>query len=134
MKEELTIINFSSIGEPEMGYISVAEGNKNIPFEIKRVFWSYYTPHHVIRGKHAHHRLKQVLIAACGIIKVKTESRAGEKKEFILDNPDQGLLVPPRFWHTMEFSHNAVLLSLASENYSEEDYIRNYEDFKAGHD
>ena len=134
MKNELSIIEFPSIGEPELGYISVADVKKNIPFEIKRTFWSYYTPHHVIRGKHAHRQLIQVLVAVAGIITVRTEDRNGNKSEFQLDSPHKGLYIPARFWHTMEFSHNAVLLSLASQSYSEQDYIRNYEDFKMGND
>lgn len=130
MSDQVKILDFKSIGQPEIGYISVAEYSTNIDFDIKRVFWSYYTPHHITRGRHAHYKLYQVLIAVSGIIKIETETRAGEKQEFLLDSPDKGLYLPPHYWHTMKFSHNAVLLSLASMEYDESDYIRAYEQFK----
>jgi dTDP-4-dehydrorhamnose 3,5-epimerase-like enzyme len=127
-KESPCIINFKSIGQWEIGYISVAD-SESMPFPIKRVFWSYYTPHHITRGRHAHRKLEQVLVAVSGIIKVKTESRSGDKQEFILDSPSKGLYLPPPFWHVMEFSHNAVLMCLASTPYDESDYIREYDNF-----
>lgn len=124
------LIAFSRIGKPTEGYISVAEVQKNIPFDIKRVYWTYYTPYNVQRGGHAHHDLYQVLIAVSGRITISTESREGNKADFLLENPDSGLFLPPPFWHTMQFSHNAVLLSLCSMEYKEADYIRNYALFK----
>jgi dTDP-4-dehydrorhamnose 3,5-epimerase-like enzyme len=134
MENNVQIIDFGCIGTPEIGYISVAECQKGIPFDIKRVFWSYYTPHHVIRGKHAHHQLNQVLIAVAGIITIHTEDRQGNLNSFVLDSPGKGLFVPGRYWHTMKFSHNAVLLSLSSMEYNNEDYIRDYLEFKEGND
>ncbi|MBL4625321.1 MAG: WxcM-like domain-containing protein [Flavobacteriales bacterium] len=132
MSDFVKIIDFKSIGQPELGYISVAEYGDNIDFDIKRVFWSYYTPHHITRGRHAHYKLCQVLIAVSGIISVETIARDGDKKEFVLDSPDRGLYLPPHYWHVMRFSHNAVLLSLASLEYAEDDYIRDYDEFMKG--
>lgn len=119
-----------SIGESSLGYISVAEVSKNIPFEIKRVYWTYYTPNNVIRGKHAHKELEQIIFAVSGEIKFNTEDQAGNKKEFILNNPNKGVYFPPFVWRDIQFSHNAVLLCLASLEYDENDYIRSYEEFK----
>jgi hypothetical protein len=127
------LINFESIGSPELGYITVAEQHKNIPFEIKRVYWTYYTPQSVKRGGHAHHNLNQVIFAVNGQITFTTESITGEKQTFLLDNPHLGLYIPKLYWRDIVFSHTAVLLCLASEPYSVEDYIRNYEQFKALH-
>ena len=121
-------IEFPQIGESALGYISIAEKTK-LPFEIKRVFWSYYTPKNVIRGKHAHHQLEQILIAVNGSIKVFTESIEGELKEFELSNPNEGVFIPRLNWHTMQFSHDAVMVSLSSMVYDESDYIRAYIDF-----
>ncbi|MBS1643810.1 MAG: FdtA/QdtA family cupin domain-containing protein [Bacteroidetes bacterium] len=125
------IITFPSHGASNQGFITVAECEKAIPFTVERVYWTYYTPNNIERGGHAHHELFQVLIAVSGIIDITTEDRAGNKQTFLLNSPDKGLLLPPPFWHTMRFSHNAVLLSLCNMHYDEADYIRSYEVFKA---
>lgn len=125
------IITFKRNGDSSLGYISIAEENSQIPFEIKRIFWTYYTPEDVIRGKHAHYETEMVLIAASGSITVKTELIDGSIQEFILDKPDKGLFIPKMCWHTMRYSHNAVQIVIASSLYDEKDYIRSYDDFKA---
>lgn len=124
------IIQLPSIGSPMEGYISVAEYQKEIPFEIRRVYWTYFTPQNVIRGYHAHKALKQVIFAVSGKILFKTEDGRGEIRDFTLDDPKVGLYIPPFVWREITFSHNAVLLCLASNEYTESDYIRKYEDFK----
>jgi len=121
-----TIINFKSIGSPELGYISIAEQQKDVPFEIKRAYWTYYTPQNVERGGHANIDKELVLIALSGSIVVTTELQNGEKKEYKLNKPDVGLYLPKLCWHTMKYSHSAVQLVLASNEYSKEDYIRDY--------
>jgi hypothetical protein len=125
------IISFKRNGDSSLGYISIAEENNQIPFEIKRIFWTYYTPEDVIRGKHAHYETEMVLIAAAGSITVKTELIDGSIQEFILDKPDKGLFIPKMCWHTMQYSHNAVQIVIASSLYDEKDYIRSYDIFKA---
>ena len=123
------LINFKKIGSPALGYISIAENHENIPFNVERVYWTYFTPQDVIRGGHAHVDLQQVIVAVSGIITFNTEDLLGNRCEFILDHPDKGLYIPNKIWRDIKFTHNAVLLCLASEKYSEADYIRNYEDF-----
>ncbi|HFK5507372.1 sugar 3,4-ketoisomerase [Elizabethkingia anophelis] len=123
------IITFDKIGSSELGYITIAEAQKNIPFDIKRVYWTYYTPQDVVRGGHAHKALKQVIFAVAGIIKFNTIDSKGNKETFILDHPVKGLYIPNLIWRDIHFSHNAVLLCLASEHYAEEDYFRDYEDY-----
>lgn len=123
------LIDFNKIGSPNLGYISVAENSENIPFEIQRVYWTYFTPQDVTRGGHAHFELEQVIVAVSGIIKFSTEDLQGNKKTFILDSPEKGLYIPKKIWRNIKFSHNAVLLCLASEKYLESDYIRDYETF-----
>ncbi|MEW6772649.1 MAG: FdtA/QdtA family cupin domain-containing protein [Bacteroidota bacterium] len=125
------IIEFHKIGNSVVGYISVAENLKNVPFEIKRVFWTYFTPEELTRGHHAHYKTEQILIAAAGKIIVHTEMPDGEKKAFTLDKPHLGLYLPPHCWHYMEYTHTAVQLVLASEIYDEKDYIRDYNQYKA---
>ncbi|MBY0476803.1 MAG: FdtA/QdtA family cupin domain-containing protein [Chitinophagaceae bacterium] len=123
------IIQFDSIGDTTLGYISVAEQNKNIPFDIKRAYWTYYTPQSVNRGGHANIDKELVLIAVAGIIKVDIELQNGYTEQFVLDRPDCGLFMPKLCWHTMNYSHNAVQLVLASNHYSATDYIRDYSQF-----
>lgn len=124
------IIDFPKIGEAIEGYISIGEVGKNINFDIKRVFWTYFTPESVIRGRHAHLETEMILIAVAGRIIVNTETIDGEKDAFYLESPNQGIYLPAYCWHTMQYSHNAVQMVLTSTLYSETDYIRNYETFK----
>lgn len=124
------LIEFPKIGNSALGYISIAEGTKSLPFELKRSFWSYYTPEEVVRGRHAHHQTEMVLVAVAGSITVNTELLTGEMDVFRLDKPHVGLYLPIYCWHTMQYSHNAVQLVLASSHYDEADYIRSYETFK----
>lgn len=125
------LIQFPKLGAPEIGYISVGENAKDpLPFVVQRVFWTYYTPESIVRGRHAHHRTEQVLIAAAGRITVTTELADGTIQSFRLEDPNVGLYVPPSAWHTMQYSHSAVQLVLASATYDETDYIRNYEAFR----
>lgn len=125
------IIELGATGTTSLGYLTVAEQDKNVPFEIKRVYWTYFTPNEVERGHHAHRELEQILIAVSGHIHVKTESIFGEVRDFHLMSPQQGLHIPMLHWRTLKFSHNAVLVSLASMKYDPEEYIRNYEEFEA---
>lgn len=124
------LIEFPKMGSPEIGYISVVEQNTLVPFEVKRIFWTYYTPESIVRGRHAHHQTEQVLIAVAGRITVTTELSDGTIQIFRLENPNVGLYVPPHAWHTMQYSHSAVQLVLASAVYNEDDYIRDYKNFK----
>ena len=124
------IIEFSKLGSTDIGFISVSEGQKLVPFKIERIFWTYFTPDKVVRGRHAHYITEQVLVAVSGTIKVKLELPSGEKQEYVLDNPNMGLYVPADCWHTMQYSHASVQLVFASTTYDEKDYIRDYKKFK----
>ena len=125
------LIRFPKFGAPEIGYVSVGESAKDpLPFVVQRVFWTYFTPESIVRGRHAHELTEQVLIAAAGRITVTTELADGTIQIFRLDNPYLGLYVPPCAWHTMQYSHTAVQLVLASQPYSAEDYIRDYDAFR----
>jgi hypothetical protein len=123
------LIRLKSIGDTIEGYLTVAEEQIDIPFDIKRVYWSYYTPQMITRGRHAHYNLEQVLVAVSGKIIVTNESPEGETTVHVLEEPSLGLYIPPLHWHVIQFSHNAVMMSLASTLYDANDYILNYEDF-----
>lgn len=124
------LLPFTTIGSTDLGYIAVAE-NSALPFPIKRTYWIYYTPETVARGHHAHHELQQVVVAVHGRIEFVLENVAGEKTTFLLEKPDVGLFIPEMHWRTINFSHDAVLLCLASTEYNEADYIRSFAAFKA---
>ena len=124
------IIEFPKIGNSGMGYISVAENNL-LPFEVKRIYWTYYTPESVERGRHAHYELEQILVAVSGKIIVNTEMPGGIKDRFILETPNQGIYLPKLCWHVMQYSHNSAQMCIANMVYEESDYIRDYEKFKA---
>jgi len=125
------LIEFPKLGAPDIGYISVGEvGQLPLPFKIERIFWTYYTPESIVRGRHAHHQTEQILVAVAGRITVTTELADGSIQTFRLEDPNVGLYVPPHAWHTMQYSHSAVQLVFASTSYNESDYIRNYQEFR----
>lgn len=113
------------------GELVALEEYKDIPFEIKRVYYIYNTPKNVTRGYHAHKNLKQILICIHGSCKIKLDNGV-EQKIIPLEKPYEGLYVESVIWREMfDFSEDAVLMVLASAPYDEKDYIRNYDDFLA---
>ena len=123
------IIKFPKIGNSGLGYISVAE-NALLPFEVKRIYWTYFTPEDIERGGHAHHELEQILVSVSGKIIVTTQMPGAEERKFILESADEGIYLPKHCWHIMKYSHNAVQMCIANMAYSEDDYIRDYDAFK----
>ena len=128
IKERCKIINFKDLGD-ERGKLVVIEGNKDIPFEIQRVFYIYGSDNEVVRGQHANRESEFVLINVAGTSKVKITDG---KEEFIveLNKPMMGVYIPKMVWKDMyDFSSDSVLLVLASTHYDGKEYIRNYEDY-----
>ena len=119
---------FHSHGD-ERGQLIAIEAFKDIPFDIKRVYYIYGMDAGVRRGFHAHKSLEQILICIHGSCKVMLDD-GKEKKTIHLDRPYEGLYVSNAMWREMfDFSSDAVLIVLASELYDESDYIRDYEEF-----
>ncbi|MCL4124754.1 UNVERIFIED_CONTAM: hypothetical protein GTU68_051063, partial [Idotea baltica] len=105
------------------------EGNKTVPFEIKRVYYIFGTQPGVARGFHAHKNLKQVALCVTGKCRMIVDN-GKEKAEVWMDSPTKGLLIEGLIWREMyDFSEDCVLLVFASEHYDEADYIRNYQEF-----
>lgn len=122
------IIELPRITDPR-GNLTVAEANKNIPFDIKRVYWLYDVPGGECRGGHAHKQIKEILIAVSGSFHV-TLDNGKEKQTFLLNHPYQGLLIDTKTWRTLDdFSSGAVCVVLASDFYDENDYIYDYNNF-----
>lgn len=129
MNNKPHLIEFPSNGNSGIGYLSIAQAQKEVPFNIERVFWAYYTPDSVLRGRHAHHETEMILIAAAGRIIVTTEMPGELPEVFVLEKPGTGIYLPKMCWHTMQYSHNAVQIVLASTVYFESDYVRDYNVF-----
>lgn len=125
---EVKLIEFEKHGD-ERGTLIALEQWKNIPFEVRRVYYMYETGAGVVRGHHAHKHLKQVLICVHGSCKIRLDDGL-EKKIVPLDDPSTGLYLESNIWREMfDFSEDAVLMVLASELYDESDYIRDYNSF-----
>lgn len=113
----------------ERGQLVALEEYRDIPFQIRRVYYMYGTKEEVRRGFHAHRSLEQILICIHGTCKILLDSGI-EKKIVSLEKPYEGLYIASDMWREMfDFSKDAVLLVLASDYYKEEDYIRDYEAF-----
>ncbi len=138
MKQHPKVYDCSIIELPKVknraGSISIVEGMKNLPFEVKRVFYLYDIPAGEDRGAHAHKECHQFLIAASGSFEVTLDDGIN-KKTVVLNRPFYGLHIPPGIWaHELNFSAGAICLVLTSHLYTGEDYIRNYHDFVASLD
>ncbi|TDI77807.1 MAG: WxcM-like domain-containing protein [Bacteroidetes bacterium] len=127
--ENIQLIDIPKISDPDgRGNLSVIEKDI-IPFEIQRVYYLYDVPSNSTRGGHAHIELIQCLIALSGSFDVVLDD-GKNKKVVTLNRPDIGLLIPTGIWRELEnFSSGGVCLSLVSDVYKEEDYIREYGDF-----
>jgi hypothetical protein len=122
------IINLPKIVDPR-GNLTMAEQYNHIPFEIRRVYWTYDVPSGESRGGHAHKHCHEFIIAASGSFDV-TLSDTNEEKTFHLNHPYQGLLVETGVWRTLDdFSSGSVCLVLAEDPYDEDDYIREYNQY-----
>ena len=113
----------------ERGMLIALEECRDIPFEIKRIYYMYDTQEGVHRGLHAHLTLEQILFCVHGSCRVLLDD-GQEKKIVTLETPYEGLYVGPKMWREMhDFSPGAVLMVVASEPYKAEDYIRSYDEF-----
>jgi hypothetical protein len=113
------------------GNLTAIEGGLDVPFEIKRVFYLYDVPGGAQRGGHGHRRIEQLVIALSGNFDFELDD-GSEKKLVHLDRPNRGLYLPPMIWRTMDhFSSGAVCMVLASDHFDEDEYIRDYSEFKS---
>ena len=124
------IINIPKIvDEKGRGNLSVIEKDC-VPFDLKRVYYLYDVPSDAYRGGHAHKNQVELLIALSGSFEVVLDDGL-ERTKIMLNKPNQGLLIPASVWRELEnFSSGSVCLVLASDVFDEDDYIRDYEDFK----
>ena len=129
MDDVVRMLEFPQKGD-ERGHLVIVEGMKDIPFEIKRIFYIYGSDTTVVRGQHANKESKFVLINVSGQSKVKVKDGKGNEAVFSLNRPQTGIYLPQMVWKDMyDFSEDSVLLCLASEHYKAEEYIRDYDEF-----
>lgn len=131
LRMELTkpqIINLPKICDPR-GNLSFVENGTHLPFDIARVYWIYDVPGGEERGSHAHKVSQSLMVSASGSFDVYLSDGKREER-FSLNRPYQGLYIPPGYWRRLDnFSSGAVCMVLTSTPYSEEDYIRDYDEF-----
>ncbi|MEO1784728.1 FdtA/QdtA family cupin domain-containing protein [Thermodesulfobium sp. 4217-1] len=125
---DIKFINFDIKGD-ERGSLIAIESFKNIPFEIKRVYYIFDTKHGVKRGFHAHKSLKQIAICVSGSCKFLLDN--GSEKEVVeLNSPKLGILIEDLVWHEMfDFTPDCVVLVLTDKYYDPSDYFRDYDEF-----
>ena len=125
----MTVFNLHS-NSNGLGELISIESLKDIPFEIKRVFYIFNVDINSKRGNHAHFLTKQCLISISGSCTIFLDNGLGFKKEYVLDSPKKYLLQDTLVWGSMyNFSKDNILLVLANTNYSEKDYIKTYDQF-----
>ena len=130
LKDQYKIIEFADLGD-ERGNLVVIEGEeRDIPFDIKRVFYIYGSDREVIRGRHANRETEFLLVNVAGTSKVKVDN--GKETAVIeLNKPRMGLYIPAMLWKDMyDFSEDSILLVLASKHYDGGEYIRDYDEYK----
>ncbi len=117
------------VTSPNKGHLGVAEFEKHVPFEIRRVFFFYDVPTNTSRGGHAYRKQQQFMICLSGCVHLKTDSACGKNK-FILDRPSKGVLLPPMTWTDVFFEEpNSTVIVLTCSKYDETDYIRDFDAF-----
>jgi dTDP-4-dehydrorhamnose 3,5-epimerase-like enzyme len=124
----INLVQLQRHGDERGGLIALEE-NKNVPFNVKRVYYLFDTKSGVRRGLHAHRSLRQLVIAVRGSCHFVLDN-GQQRAELILNDPAQGLLVEPMMWREMyDFSEDCVLMVLADQLYDPADYIRDYDGF-----
>ena len=124
------LIDIKTIDTEDKGGLSFFEAMRDIPFEIKRVYYIHGVDAGIERGGHAHKALEQFLFCPFGSIEVIVNSGLGVKESFLLNNASVGLYIPACLWRDMIWhKKDSILCVVASEYYDENDYIRNYDEF-----
>jgi len=123
------LIYLDQLGE-RSGHITVVENNREIPFDVNRIYYLYDIPGGEVRGGHAHKELQQLIVAVSGAFSICIDD-GKNKKTYTLNRPNIGLYFPAGLWRELNnFSSGAICMVLASHNYDENDYIRDYNEFK----
>ena len=123
------MLEFEQKGD-ERGHLVIVESRKDIPFDIKRIFYIYGSASDTVRGQHANKKSEFLLINVAGTSKVKVRDGKGNEAVFCLNRPHTGIYLPRLVWKEMyDFSSDSVLLCASSEYYDPNEYIREYDEF-----
>jgi dTDP-4-dehydrorhamnose 3,5-epimerase-like enzyme len=126
--DDCRLLDFTKFSTQE-GFVSVYENTPDFPFEVQRCFYMYDVPGGADRGGHAHKALQELIVAVSGSFAV-TIFDGNRSREVVLNRPNKGLYLPGGIWKDiLGFSSGAVCLVLASQTYSEDDYIRSRTDY-----
>ncbi len=124
------LVEVPVVSDPR-GDLTFIEGNRHVPFDIKRIYYLYNVPVDSERGGHAHRELEQLIFALSGSFRIKIDDGVN-KSEYWLRDPRKGLYINRLIWREMDsFSQGAVCMVLASHRYDETDYYREYDEFVA---
>lgn len=116
--------------EDRRGNLTFVQFPQQIPFKIERIFWTYDVPGGETRGGHAYKNQEEVIIALSGSFDLVITNKNGEQERFHMKSPSQGIYLPPNTWRHLEnFSTNSFSLHLSNKSYSEDDYIRDLNEY-----
>lgn len=125
----MSCLNSLKIIGDDRGKLVVLESCRDVPFEIKRIFYIFGVNGSAVRGCHAHYKTRQYLVAVSGYCRIKLDN-GKVQDDYFLDSPDKGLLQDAMVWGEMyDFSDDCVLLVMADDYYDESDYIKDYNEF-----
>ena len=125
---DYSLIDFKIMGD-ERGYLVALEGEESVPFKIRRVYYIYDTDRYAVRGRHAHHNLEQAIICVSGSCDFILDD-GKERVTIPLNNPAQALYIKNNIWREFtNFSDDCVVMVLANQYYTPDDYIRDYNKF-----
>lgn len=126
---DCTLITFDKNHQIKGNLTAVTNGSQ-IPFDVKRIYYLYDVPGGLSRGGHAHIELQQLVVALSGSFDITLDD-GNAKRTFQLSRPNIGLLIPSGLWRELNnFSSGSICMVLASETYTEKDYLRDYNEFK----
>lgn len=131
-RDRVTLLTLHSVEDSERGTLCVAEHDKHIPFEMKRIFYLYDLPEGIMRGQHAHRHQDQFLICLQGSVEILAIDKHRQHHSFTLSRPNVGLYFPAMTWVSFKtLTINTLCLVISSGVYDESEYIRNFANFKA---
>jgi hypothetical protein len=126
---DCTLITFD-INHQIKGNLTAVTNGSQIPFDVKRIYYLYDVPGGLSRGGHAHIELQQLVVSLSGSFDITLDD-GNAKRTFQLSRPNRGLLIPSGLWRELNnFSSGSICMVLASETYTEKDYLRDYNEFK----
>lgn len=124
------IVDFIKVGDEETGYLSMAQEGNPLPFTPSRTYWVYGNKPGQVKGNHAAKQNKQVVVVLQGMVEAELTNLEGQKSVYTLYNPAQGLYIPVMHWRKIKIVEPSIIMVLCSQQYSGQDEISDFEEFK----